>query len=351
MSRFAAEALGPDGELERRTWVPGETLRLRAAAGAEAVLVRFFDGERAAGLLEVEVTGGEPVALALGENGRPVTDAAPLLRLPPETTARRPRKTSAIDGGGLDLAVVVDATRLHLEAPGEDSASVALPMLESEPWAAERAGLARLAGRLADHCGEARFSVLAFADRESPFPVAEDLRPAYRLAPALADRRFEAFSPAGLERRLAALRPSPGGDAVDAVAEGLLAAVDLPWRAGARRLVLLLGDSPGYSISDSLPVGAASSARRQSLEQASAALFAHAIELATFFLPPASELIAADTWRELLRHAERQYRRLASLPEWAFRLDPGALEDFDAPEHVLDPPEWLGHGATLGFFC
>jgi len=39
------------------------------------------------------------------------------------------------------IAVVLDATRLHLEEPREDAPTAAVPMLDSKSWAAECAGL------------------------------------------------------------------------------------------------------------------------------------------------------------------------------------------------------------------
>lgn len=62
----------------------------------------------------------------------------------------------------------------------------------------------------------------------------------------------------GLQRALDGLTPSGGGDAPEAVLDGLIAAADLQWRATADRLCFLVGDAPphGYGEgSDTWPEG------------------------------------------------------------------------------------------------
>ncbi|MCG8458752.1 MAG: hypothetical protein MI919_20930 [Holophagales bacterium] len=352
MSSWQAEALDPgSGELVHRPWPKGSALRLRAAPGAAAVQVRWLEDGAPVALLEVPAGSGEVVTLELDTSGLPRAGApgSPVFRLPADTPAAMPRRS--IESPALDLALVIDATRLHLQEVEGEALPVAVPMLaDREAWAAECRGLTRAMAELAEGARDLRFSVLVFGDQPAPFPVAEDLRPAFDLEPPIGDRRFASFSSAALERRLGALRPSPGGDAVDAVAEGLLAAAGLPWRADARRLALLIGDSPGYSIEDQAPSGAVSHARRESLESAAAGVFAQSIDLATFFVPPDPDLVVADTWRSLLLYAERHYRRLASIPEWAFVPGKAGLGGLGSLRALVEPPRWLARGPSLGFF-
>jgi hypothetical protein len=72
--------------------------------------------------------------------------------------------------------------------------------------------------------------------------------------------RVHGFTPslARAEKGIAGLTPEGGGDAPEAVFDGLEAAAVLPWRPHARRLAVLIGDSPPHGCGaggDGFPKG------------------------------------------------------------------------------------------------
>jgi hypothetical protein len=60
------------------------------------------------------------------------------------------------------------------------------------------------------------------------------------------------------ERLLRAVRCSGGGDGPEAVADGVRAALDLPWRQSAQKVCVLMGDAPPHGVGasgDAFPKG------------------------------------------------------------------------------------------------
>lgn len=318
-------------------------LTLAPVDGADAIAVVLrCDGEPRA-CAELPVAAGQRAELRISPARPPhlfcrtglATGQAPgLLAWPPDAKpAAIPRPRPPADR--LDLALVIDAT---WQAGGPAGGRL---LADAEEWAKLAGALAGLVAALA--AGSVlRVAVLAFGDARLPHPAAADLQPSFVVAPAHGG--FEAFDAAALAERLRRLPPSSGGDLVDAVAEGLAAARDLPWQNEHRKLVLLAGDSPGYSILHPAAAGAAAFARELDVDEVAASLFEEGIEIATLCAPPSSVLPAA---KDFAAYTRSQYRRLASLPQWALGRDDLAAREATA-KRLLGRPAWLARGPAAG---
>lgn len=195
---------------------------------------------------------------------------------------------------------------------------------QSEPWAKVVAPIVELVRRLGE-TSEARLAVIAFAD-EPPTPgiYASDLVPRYHLE-HLPDERQDyellAMTPEALEALLLNdLTASPGMDFVDAVGDALAAAHGLQWRDDSRRLVILLGDSPGHSTIEPIRYGGDALARAHDIDTEAARLHQDHAEILTIYHPPSdgARSQAIRKHRDLFDYARNQYRRLASEPTLEF---------------------------------
>jgi hypothetical protein len=223
---------------------------------------------------------------------------------------------------------------------------------QPEPWGKVVAPVVELVRGLAA-AAEARIAVIAFAD-EPPTPgiYASDLVPRYHLRHLPAERlpyELMAISPEGLEALLIrCLTASPGMDFVDAVGDALAAARGLEWRPGSRRLVVLIGDSPGHSTADPIRYGGDALARAHDVDTEAARLHQAQAEILTIYHPPSAGARdqAKAQHRDLFDFSRDQYRRLASQPSLAF-----TTEGFD-PKQALAVLQGrsapLGRGACWG---
>ncbi len=142
------------------------------------------------------------------------------------------------------------------------------------------------------------------------------------------------------------LPPSPGGDFLDALADGLHAARQARWRQSSRKLLIVFGNSPGYSLIDPPDPMTNLAVREASIEEEIDALHQSGVEIMTIFHdPPGAEDLYSADMPDLLARARDQYARLATLPEWAQTSD----ADFSAAiKKWLDPPLILARGAAPG---
>ena len=176
----------------------------------------------------------------------------------------------------VDLALVIDATALHFPAPEEEARPEDAEKPEKRPRpvlffeSPERradfaARIQSFVSALAEGVSELRWALVTYGDVETrPGAVeARDLSPRVHLDPS-SDRLFLQPLRAGddgVERAVEGIRPSSGGDVVDALADALAACRQLAWAEGARRLVVAVGDSPGHSLIHPPPLGANAQAR------------------------------------------------------------------------------------------
>ncbi len=223
---------------------------------------------------------------------------------------------------------------------------------QPEHWAQVVAPVLELVRRLGE-TGEARLAIIAFADEPPTTGVyAADLVPDYHLVHLPGERRdYEllAMTPEALEALLSKeLMASPGMDFVDAVGDALAAARGLQWRDDSRRLVVLIGDSPGHSTLEPIRYGGDALARAHDIDTEAARLHQDRAEILTIYHPPragAREQVAPG-YRDLFDYARDQYRRLASEQSLAFTTDGLDAEQAIVALHARRAP--LGRGACWG---
>ena len=357
----------------------GAVCRLQRVAGATALLLQIREGERLVGRWEIPAVDDDPIPVKLlhSAQGWEVEAERPVYRLPTEDVygveAGRAGLETVWRGGPipafaprmkaerLDVAVLVDGTTLFWD--GESQPPRIRPLVggdteaERKRWKELISALGQLIQKLAQPFRRTRFSVLAFGDHPPNQAASRDLKPDYLVWPVEARRRLEVFSPAEFRDALSRLRPTSGGDFVDALADGMAAAGALNWEPAARRMLIILGDSPGCSAQEPAPWGADLHVRTADVDQEAARLHMREIEIVTLYARLPLDWAGRDDRRStLLDHAEQQYRRLASSPDHADLL----LAPFDPLVerllHLKSPlarsacaPVWKGiEGSELG---
>ena len=288
---------------------PGQVGSWRPLPGAEGVRVVLRDGGQAVFHAEAPTPGGLPAVFeiqamasqwqALAAGGRP------LLPLPPSDVAA-PSILQARALPAVDVFFLIDGTMLHPKGAAELE-----PYLGTADWRKARAQFPEFCSQLG--VPELRAGVGAFGDE----PLAAGRADGYLLHP----RVWNLTSPAAAERDWNELRAADGGDFVDALADGLHRCRSLPWNSVARKMVVLVGDSPGYSVLDAARGGVALAdghLRQHDVYEEAVALHDLGVEIATIFHTPGAETLREQTtWAaELVDYSREQYRRLASLPEW-----------------------------------
>lgn len=326
---------------------PDCQIRLRCLTGASAIDLELTDQNGARLRAEVPADSGETVLvhLSLRDEGR-IAVSSPgrhvlTLALDADTRPVSPLRVPC-QGAPFDLALVIDST---LRSVGEQDRSRLL-LADQETWQAHIEQLLEFITALIEDSSGARFSVIAFGDEPPPQARAEDLLPRYRLFPE-PPQHFRTLDLADLRAGLMAIPASSGGDFVDALADALNACIDLRWRPEARKLVIVSGDSPGFSILRPPPAGADACIREHDVDEEALRLHERGIELVTLHhLATRPETVPGSLETQLLELTAEQYRRLASRLELAW-----TLESFDpataaaAIRGCVDP---LGREATLG---
>ena len=227
--------------------------------------------------------------------------------------------------------------------------------LLSQPktWGAIVGPLVELVRQLGAQGQGCRLAVIAFGDEPPPQGVyASDLTPAFHLRHLPDDRPEHLLMPLDPETLadllIKGIGPSPGADFVDALADALAAASRLQWGDETRRLLVLVGDSPGHSTAHPVPNGGDALPRRNDVDAEAARLHRDRVEILTLYHPPPAAVVEAllDAPKALVQFARDQYRRLASHPGLAF-----ATTGFDtkqAIETLLGRKTPLGRGACWG---
>jgi hypothetical protein len=324
----------------------GYPVCLQAMEGASALQVRIRQADSLVFVGELALSAGERVTLSFKSDppgvdcgGRPVfhlnfaqLEDAPVL-LPPDT-------------GGADIVFLIDGTSLHpssAETLGQPARFVGTPEWEqlSGSWVP---ALFELSRRFPDGI---RTAVFAFGD----FPMPAVAPAGYVLHPAESERKLRRLGPEGTLKELRRLPSCSGGDFVDALAEGLEACQHVGWRQNARKLVIIVGDSPGYSlIHAGKGVLDLADARCRTRDVTDEALHLHTagIEIATVLLAEGLERLEqiSEDAERLVAHTRRQYQELASVPAWALSSRHLELGSFFAS--WADWKEPLARGAAPG---
>ncbi len=331
-------------------------LWLDPVPGAQAVEIGIKKDGVLQTLAEIAARADESVPLRLrllaNERWR-IGSERPVRTLPLEG-----RATSTLlrrhDAEPLQLFFLIDATARRVVAEGERFSVV--PLLspaQSAPWDDCVAKLCSFAGTLAAAHPSWRASAVAYGDTSDDLEdVTRELRPRWAVYPERQEeRRPRPGDLEELDRRLSAIPHSPGGDFVDALAEGMQACADAAMRDQSRKVLVIFGDSPGHEVSNEVPPFADAQLRACDVDEQAARLFELGFEVVTIYndrgdVDPQGLAFKTREWASYLGFARRQFARLASIPAWVFersRFDPE-----EAARRVLERPVALGRGACPG---
>ena len=333
-------------------------LWLDCAPGAQAVEVAIKEDGRLAALAEIATRPEEPVRLRLRrlDDGRwRIRSERTVHTLPLE--AREPRRLlRRHDGLPLQLFVLVDATAQRVVPDGKDfDVEPLLSPVNSAAWNDCVADLCAFAAELAAPHPSWRMASLAFGDTSDGFEdVSRELHPRWVVYPERPeDRRPQRGDLELLHRSLVAIPPSPGGDFVDALAEGMQAVADAAMNEPSRKLLVIFGDSPGHEISNETPPFADAQLRSCDVDEQAARLFELGFEVVTIYndrgdVDPQGLAYKTADWSRYLDFARRQYLRLASIPAWAFQRS--RFHPAEAARRLLERPVVIGRGACPGIW-
>jgi hypothetical protein len=330
-------------------------IQLEPAPGASAVQVVVQDGGKVASAIEVAAQAGEYVTIEVRRDAEGTVHSMarnrPFLILPDEKPPD-PLLLTPHAGNELDLAILIDGTCLHPTGGQTSALDYLLSPAMAGEWGAVAEQLAKFASIAAEKYSNVWMTALAFGDEPMPLLANVQLTPRYLVFPANGDeRQLKQTSPGQIAAQVSAqllkLPYTPGGDFVDGLADGLRACRELMWRQNARKLLLIFGQSPGYSVLRPSHELANLIPRTVCIEEEIELLHRKGVEVMTIFHQPAE---AAERYRtempEVLKHSGRQYVELASLQAWSAtspEIDVAALA-----AHWLVPPVTLARGPSPG---
>ncbi|MCB2261511.1 MAG: hypothetical protein LGR52_00980 [Candidatus Thiosymbion ectosymbiont of Robbea hypermnestra] len=276
-------------------------------------------------------------------------EAKPLPIIPLPLTASKAQ--TPVEDERWEVALVIDGTMVS----GSDSAFLST---DDEAWPKLRSELTALLAALDRDANSLSFTVIAFGDHGVEGVTAKELKPEYLLrVPAPGNERrmvelragdslvFRPFRKDAVESLLAAIEPSPGGDFVDGLSDALAACNGLRWSRNARKLVVICGDSPGHSIE--YPIGDRGDAtvRVRDVDLEAAELHRTQVEILTIYHRPPPDLEPkTGHGHELLQGAAQQYRRLASIPDYA--LETGFFKPAEVAERLTRRDFPIGRNAS-----
>lgn len=339
---------------------PGSScsLRLRSLPGSSGIHLALMNGEGVMLRAEVAAEGDEWVEVGVewGGEGRwsLTSPGRRILYLPPEADHEpAPTLRPLYRARQLDVALVVDGSTCAggvgaAQKPAPELPPPPLLLADRERWGSHVDRLTEMiAGLAAEMKADLRVAVIAFGDRPVPQTSAADLRPTYHLHPALPEERALRREDAGQVRsRLLSLPGTSGGDFVDSLADALAACRELRWRRGARKLLVLTGDSPGYSILRPAPPGADAQVREVDVDVEAGALHREGVEIVALYHAPGVEAVTRRLLGPFIDHAKRQYQRIATRPDLFFEV-----ADFDpaaALRALCSRVPAMGRGASPG---
>lgn len=326
------------------------------APGAQAIEAAIHEDGALQALAEIETRPEEPAPLRLQrlEGGRWRIGSERAVRTLPLEGRASPRLLRRAADGPLQLFFLIDATARRVVAEGDRFSTV--PLLtasRSAAWDDCVEALCGFAGALAAPHPTWRASVLAYGDTSDDLDdVTRELRPDWAVYPEREEDRLpKPGDLADLDRRLTAIPPTPGGDFVDALAEGMQACADAAMRDPSRKVLVIFGDSPGHEVSSDVPPFADAQLRSCDVDEQAARLFELGFEIVTIYndrgdVDPQGQAFQTRDWSAYLEFARRQYARLAGIPAWAFersRFDPE-----EAARRLLERPVVIGRGACPG---
>ncbi|MFO1429793.1 MAG: hypothetical protein U1F76_06590 [Candidatus Competibacteraceae bacterium] len=249
----------------------------------------------------------------------------------------------------VELAIVIDGTSRIFSRGQEGAFTSSLLLADKERWTAQVEKLCRFIETLSQYCKECRIAVLAFGDQPIPNVTAPDLQARYRIYPPEPEKRLlQLLTLQQIKSQLFSIPATSGGDFVDALADALAACNELYWSPDARKLVLISGDSPGFSILQPIPKGGDACVRENDVDTQTLRLHRRGVELLTVYHDPDPDFLDSliEPQREFQKYAQEQYTRLASLPEMAFVASQfDGLVEAEAFRHLSG---YIGRGGTYG---
>jgi hypothetical protein len=269
----------------------------------------------------------------------------PLLLIPPRTDE-------------LDLVILVDGTCLHPRTVQDAATNTKIVTLEyllapemADIWQGIVSRLMEFVSNISAKYPKLWAMAAAFGDEPMPMLSNELLKPRYLTYPPIpSGRKLEPSTADQLIQQLHRLPPTPGGDFVDGLADGLRAAGQARWRQSSRKLLLVFGQSPGYSVFDTNDDMTNLLIRKVCVEEEVAALHRMGVEIVTVFHDPPE---AAERYRtdlpEVFEHARAQYESLASLREWSCAGP--EVETARLASAWLNPPALLARGPSPGLLA
>ena len=285
------------------------TVRLTPLPGASAIQL-FLEGEGGLPAIRAEcaATTSDPVAFTIAWGKDDVLSVSnPFRRVLtfPAQDRYKPAKINVIHRGpNLDVLILIDGTAHSFADEAKRRA-----------WVENVVQFVHLLR--ADH-QDLYSACMAFGDHSlGDFVNAQDLDPKYAIYPENPrQRQLEAWSDEQLRDRMLEIPPTSGGDLVDALAEALSEAAQAGWRSEARKLIFIVGESPGNSVLNPPPPGADAHARRYDVDSEAVALHdTYGIEIITVY---SAEQPSSEAARALTEYARMQYERLASLRRLSF---------------------------------
>lgn len=168
-----------------------------------------------------------------------------------------------------------------------------------------------------------RCSFLSFADKSIPKTNANNLKSQYILDPEdEVDRFFDVWSDDQVVDQIKQMRGSSGGDYIDELAGAIHAATeDYNWRPEARKLVFIIGDSPGFSILKPAPtiggIQANALVRYFDIDSEVAHLHRNGIEVMTLYMSDEQLYRSTKGLDRYKYYTQQQYKDLASLDEYS----------------------------------
>ena len=280
------------------------------------IITRFEVETKAQASISLQVDRRDDVFMLRAEDRRLLTfqGSGKLLQNDNENLSESTQKEH------LQLALLIDATCVYSQTQGSDLSSLQ-PIEE----------IKKLELSISEYLKtiDASFAVLTYSDSNvderfdhsffNTSNIIDWMSPGGRFVPFKADH----FSQA-----VAKIVPKPGFDFVDELATGLVACEDLPWRDDARRVLIVCGDSPGYSIVNPPPKSDKAVAdigpRYHDVESTLERLKSRGIEIVSLYLGNRKDY-ELDDLNRLSEWAEDQYRYVASCPQFA--LTPHSLNE------------------------
>ena len=329
---------------------PDASVELTPLDGATAIEILLRDEGTPTYWGEVATQGRERIPVRIGR--RPTgewqvtSEAGPVIGMGLKWYRRTPL-VKPKSGRGVDLAFLVDGTsRAYGAAPasaeGTTRPSMRRLVPDSEVWRAIVTECEALAHALAA-TGPCRWAALSFGDHPLPWASHADLMPKYVVAPE--HPRFHHDVGRLAAEGLLAVRASPGADYVDALADGLHAAAELPWAPTSRKVLVVIGDSPGYSVLAPPPLLANAQTRRFDVQAEADRLHQRGVEVVTILhdVSRSDDAFVHGQPQGFLKYTDDQYAELATLP--AYHLRSSTFRGAQTAGVLENAPPALAHGA------